>query len=348
MARHKIGTWLAYLLVPVVIMAGYERLTQTLYGRGALLDAFNYAQNQGGGGGLSLKILTGLAFSGGSIIILLPAAPLLWGRRALAAGVAAVVLFGLLLVAHKKMGLMPTLEAGHVNWLFVVQAALFVAGGAILFILAAADWPREKSADAALLFFWVAGTFVFACVACWQMSGRYLLPMLPAASILLVRRLEFRKLLHEGNQIGPLWGPLGGSLVVALMVAWADFRLAGSARAAAWQIQKQAGATSHAVWFEGHWGFQYYMEQQGAGAVDFWHMPFVATDAVVLPMGNTSVYDPHKEGLVPWCEYDFETTRWLTTMNQSCGAGFYSDYFGPLPFGFCRVPAERYVVLRMK
>jgi len=195
---------------------------------------------------------------------------------------------------------------------------------------------------------WVTGTFAFACVACWQMSSRYLLPMLPAAAILLVRRLEFRKLLHGGNRVGLLLGPLAFSLVIALMAAGADFQLANSVRAAAFHIQKEAGATSHAIWFEGHWGFQYYMEQQGAKAVDFWHMPFVTSDAIVMPMGNSRVYAPPKDGLEHWFEYENESSKWLTTMNQTCGAGFYSDDWGPLPYAFCRVPPERYVILRMK
>lgn len=348
MERRKIGAWLAYLLIPVVVMVFYEWLTHKLYGRGSLFDAYNYAQNQGGAD-LSVKLLVGLAFTGGSIIILLPAAPLLCGRRTLAAGCVGVVLFGLCLVMHKRMAQMATVEAGRVNWLFVIQAALFVTAAGVLFLLGAADFWRKKSAGAALLFFWVAGTYVFACVACWQMSGRYLLPMLPAAAILLVRRLELRKWLHERNQVGVLLGPLGISLAIALMAAWADFRLAESARIAAVRVEAKAGPASHAVWFEGHWGFQYYMEQLGAKPIDFWHIPFAShNDAVILPLGNSCVFDPPKEGLESWFEYDCETSKWLTTMNAACGAGFYSGDWGPLPFAFCRVPQDRYVVYRAK
>jgi hypothetical protein len=38
---------------------------------------------------------------------------------------------------------------------------------------------------------------------------------------------------------------------------------------------------------------------------------------------------------------------WLTTMNRTCGAGYYSAVWGPLPFAFGPVPAERYQILRM-
>jgi hypothetical protein len=45
-----------------------------------LFDGYKYAQDQGGGGDPMLKLLIGLAFSGGSIIVLLTAAPLLCDR----------------------------------------------------------------------------------------------------------------------------------------------------------------------------------------------------------------------------------------------------------------------------
>lgn len=346
--RRKFGSWLAYILFPVIVAVSYEWLTHKLYGRGSLLDGFGYAVNQGAGhGNLATKILTIFSFSGGSIIILLLSAPLLWNRRTLATGTAALFLFGLGLVMHKKMSHIHALEAGHVNWPFVVQFTLFVAAGTCLILLATADIFRNKTADALLLFLWVAGTIVFVLFACWQISGRYLLPMLPAASILLIRRLELRKSLHDQNQIGPLWAPLGVSLVIALMVAWADFKLANSVRTAAAHIQGEV-AVSPAVWFEGHWGFQYYMESQGARAVDFWHLRFAPNDVLVLPPENSYVFNPPSTQFVSWFNYDCETSGCLTTMCTSAGAGFYSDDWGPMPFAFCSVPAQQYAVFRTK
>lgn len=348
MERRKFGRWLACLLIPIAIMALYELLTHKLYGRGSLFDAFNYSQNQGGGGDMVSKILTVLSFSGGSVIVLLPAVALFWGRRGFIGACVVAILLGAYFVARKMAGHASTLDSGSVRWPLVIQAALFATAGLVLIILATVDLLEQRSSESVLLFFWTTGTFAFVCVACWQVSGRYLLPMLPAAAILLVRRLEFRKLLQVGNQIGPLWAPLGFSLVIALMATWADTALANSMRTAAFSIQQQAGATAHTVWFEGHWGFQYYMEQQGAKPVDFWHMPFAAGDAVVLPKGNSRVYTPPKDGLEPWFEYEATTMTWLTTMNQSCGAGFYSDDWGPLPYAFGKVPPEKYVILKMK
>jgi 4-amino-4-deoxy-L-arabinose transferase-like glycosyltransferase len=348
MERRKIGPWLAYLLIPVIILAGYEWLTHKLYGRGSLFDGLVYAENQHTGANLGLKTLVGLAFCGGLMIILLPSAPLLWGKRALAAGIAGLVLFGAFVVTIKHVEQVPTVENGRVNWPFVAQISLFVAAGASLAVLAVADVFRHRTPAATVLFLWIAGTYVFTCFDCWQISGRYLLPMLPAVSILLIRRLELRRSLHDGNRIGPLLGPLAISLAIALMAAWADFKLANSARIAATRIPREVGVATHAVWFEGHWGFQYYMEQQGARPVDFMNLRFASNDVIILPLENSCVFNLSQTNLETSYEHDFSSSKWLATMDRTSGAGFHSDVWGPLPFAFCQVPLEQYVIMRAK
>ena len=143
----------------------------------------------------------------------------------------------------------------------------WVAGAALL-LLAAQDWRERKTADSLLLLLWVAGTYVFACAVNWTVSGRTILPMLPAVSLLLIRRLELRNWLDGRNILGRLWGPLAISVALALLAAWADYRLADSARTVAANIRRQVGAAPGGLWFEGHWGFQYYMQQQGAKPLD--------------------------------------------------------------------------------
>lgn len=347
--RRKMGSWLVYMLVPLAVMVSFELLTRKLYGRGALLDGLNFVNSQwSGGDSLSQKIVTELSFTGGSIIILLLSAPLLWGRRALLAGIAALLVFALALIAQKKFGHAQIVEAGQFKWLFLLQFTLFVAAGVVLLLLAAADPLRRRTPDGMLLLLWIAGTLVYTLVAYWQISGRYVLPLLPAAAILLVRRLEIRKSLHVGNQLGPLWAPLGISLAIALMVTWSDFKLANSSRVAAAHLKQEAGACP-TVWFEGHWGFQYYMEEQGARAIDFWHFHPKTGDAVILPLGNSYVFNPPAPELVsPWFNYERDTSKYLSTMCSSTGAGFYADDWGPMPYAFGHVPPQQYAVFRAR
>ena len=139
------------------------------------------------------------------------------------------------------------------------QMALFTAGGMIILALAVADALRNRTPDSVLLLLWVAGVLVFVCAVNWTVSGRNMSAVGPAAVLLVVRRMEFR----PAGELRRLWWPLGISLAVAVMVGWTDCRLAGLARDVATQLKSHLAPAANGVAFEGHWGFQYYMEKWG-------------------------------------------------------------------------------------
>ncbi|MGD0349561.1 MAG: glycosyltransferase family 39 protein [Verrucomicrobiota bacterium] len=347
--RRPVSRWIACLALPVVVIILYQWMTRRLYGTGLMLNAVSYATHLRIAGGLGLKVLTGLAFSGGCMVILLLAAPLLWGRRELAAGVAAMLLIGLLVVAMKKVGVFPVMEAaGRIKWLFVTQFALFAVAGVSLVLLAVADLLAQKTPASVLLFLWVVGTFVFACAVNWTVSGRNILPMLPAVSLLLIRRLEARELFRGRDSVRRLLGPLAASLTIALFVTQADYRLADSARAAASFMSRKLGAGANTVGFEGHWGFQFYMEMFGAKALDKQNLRLVADEAIVIPLGHGYLFRLPEDSVVPWFTHKMQASEWVTTMNVSSGAGYYSDAWGPLPFVFGPVPPDVYFVCRVR
>jgi hypothetical protein len=344
--RRRIGRWLAWLCLPVFALVFYQWLTHRLYGRGLLLNAVAYATQLRVGGELPSKLLAGLAFAGGGLVILLTAAPLLWDRKKLAAGVFMAVMVGLLVSTMDKVGAFPVIDAGKVKWLFVIQISLWVTAGTSLAFLVAADWLRQKTPASALLGLWVAGTFVFACAVNWTVSGRNILPMLPAVSLLLIRRLEARDFFREWRSTRLLLGPLGVSLLIALLVARADYRLAESARTAASFMTQKLGVTPNAIWFEGHWGFQYYMEKLGAKALDRHDLHLSSNEVIVVPTRNSYLFPLPEDQVEPRSEHEFAASKWLAIM--SAGAGYYSDGWGPLPYVFCSAPAEQYVVFRVK
>ena len=347
--RRPVSRWIVCLDLPVVVIILYQWMTKRLYGTGLMLNAVSYATHLRIAGGLGLKVLTGLAFSGGCVVILLLAAPLLWGRRELAAGMAAMLLIGLLVVAMKKVGVFPVMEAaGRIKWLFVMQFALFAVAGVSLVLLAVADLLEQKTPASVLLFLWVVGTFVFACAVNWTVSGRNILPMLPAVSLLLIRRLEAQELFRGRDSIRRLLGPLAASLTIALFVTQADYRLADSARAAASFMSQKLGAGTNTVGFEGHWGFQFYMEMFGAKALDKQNLRLVADEAIVIPLGHGYLFRLPEDCVVPWFTHKMQASEWVTTMSVSSGAGYYSDAWGPLPYVFGPVPPDVYFVCRVR
>ena len=161
----------------------------------------------------------------------------------------------------------------------------------------------QVDADSALLALWVLGTFLFAAFVNWTVNARSMLPLIPAAAILLARRLDLDKsdLDKDEKQIATnrrssaistakLAVPLALSAMISLAIACGDTAFANSVRSAAswihWRTQNQPGQ----VLFEGHWGFQYYMQLLGARPVEYDKFNFQTGDIVVIPENTTHAF----------------------------------------------------------
>jgi hypothetical protein len=338
--ERRAGVWLIYLCIPVLILTGYQWLTRHLYGQGLVASAAIYAAQERVGGGLGTKFFEGLAFIGGCLLVPLAAAPLLLGRKGRWTALAGVAAVALLIVARKKIGGMVVLDAGGVKWLAVAQLAGFVIGGAIVLTLAALDLVRNKSPDSLFLFLWIAGTFVFVVGVNWTVSGRNILPMVPPVALVLIRRLEA---CPQGLRY--FWYPLGGSLMVALLATRADFQLADSARRAAMLVNQSLPAHAGPVYFEGHWGFQYYMEQSGAKPLVLQPLRLTHDQIIVLPLLYSSQSLSRAETLG---KVSVSASPWISLIDSSAGAGFYSDNWGPAPYIFGPTKAQEYAIVKVK
>ena len=204
----------------------------------------------------------------------------------------------------------------------------------------------------------------------WSITARTLLPMAPAVMILLLRRFtsqanhcgtgnEFQfgigdcdritaaqvdPVIHPGNG-RTLWWPLLPAALVSLLVTTADYKLANTARLASSYFQKRFQTEPGTLWFEGHWGFQYYMEQWRAKPVDQNERRIVSGDLVIIPVNNTNISLPATHGRAEQVNFP---QFLLATMSPETGAGFYSSRWGPLPWVFARIPPEPYLVFRVK
>lgn len=231
-----------------------------------------------------------------------------------------------------------------IRWGLMVQTALFVIAGIHVLALACSDTFRQRDAGSLLLMLWILGTFVFTSFLNWSTNARTVLPMVPAAGILVGRRLE-RMSDSAGNCSSLLMSvPLIASACLALAVSWADFSLASCQRSAATEVMRALRDCTRPVWFQGHWGFQYYMEAHNCRPVDLRNSRIEQGDVVVVPSNNANVAELAKD----WFHL-VERTRcrpfsWLGTVQKNLGAGFYSDRWGPLPFAVGRVQPEEYRV----
>jgi 4-amino-4-deoxy-L-arabinose transferase-like glycosyltransferase len=345
--KRRFDRRLAFLLVPLLALFSWQPATQALYGHGLLTEAAGYAAYAKNFLGFSEMAagLTALTFTGGCLATAFFFAPLLWRARtqaafALGAIFTAAILLPAMTAKHDQL-------QGAARALVEFQVAFWAGGGICLLALALADVWDRRDERAWLLALWVLGTFLFAAFFNWTVNARSILPMAPAVGILIARRLE-KKFPANGRTAWPRGVTVcivfGGAL--ALLVAQSDFLLAVAVRRSAQQVCARFGQGRNSLFFQGHWGFQYYMEAQGASALDVKHSRLQAGDCLAVPANNTSLFTVNSKALTlrEVADVTVPGPRWLTTWSAPAGAGFYASAQGPLPFAFGPVSAENVAV----
>lgn len=350
LSARKRWVRLVWLIVPVVIIGLFELYTQWLYGVGQIRGILGivkqyhelYTINVG------RKFLTGLTFLGAGAAPVLFIAPWLWRRRgriALCAGGVGVAALTFILAQSGWQAGEPRITY---SWWFWPQYGLWLLAGIHIIVLTVAEIWTQRDRDSVLLGLWLGGTLFYCIVVYHLVNIRVILPALPVVMLVCARRL--RRLHAESKVRAPAlpkdaWFVLAASLVLCLCVAWSDIKLANSAQTAAERIapEKRVGRT----WFQGHWGFQYYMERRSAKPIDSRHLNLGLRlgDAVVTPENSSNRIFTWRPNVATVDEsFEVPVCNWLTTMRAECGAGIYADLWGPLPFVFGPVPAEKYEV----
>ena len=336
------------LLLPVAAAAAYHLATQAIYGRGLVLDAFFYSKGARSLLGSATTPITGLAFTGGCIgaalLVALVACrrwvAVAWIGLAVAVTTSTAVL-GIPGVHGAERGGAPPRE-------LAIHFGLFATMGFGVLGLAVSDLRRRRDADSLLLALWVGGTFLFAAVLNWSTNGRSILPMVPAVALLVARSLEsVRAAATTATRARQPDRLRIAILVFAGGLAWwiasSDVQHANGARRAAHLIQERAQGATGRLLFEGHWGFQYYLEELGGIAFDR-KAPLHPGDLLVLPENNTNV-DTEPQ---PWMRLrdvvEVPAGAGVALNRIDRGAGFYADAYGPSPYVFGPVPPDRYRV----
>ncbi|MGA9043013.1 MAG: glycosyltransferase family 39 protein [Terriglobales bacterium] len=345
---RRFGIWIFFLLIPIFVLAGYQIWTHSLYGRGLLSDAAAYASVRRDDAKLTLltKAIVGLSFLGGCALTGLTFVPFLWSRRQILIGAALSILAGLTI---GKGAIHLHASASPEPWVLkIVQLIIFIAGGISILGLAFSDLWKRRDAESLLLASWVLGTLFFAAFLNWTINARSVLPLIPAVGILLARRLDSKTFPVLIKFPRLLIVPLVISGALSLAAASADTELANSARNAADFIHSQSPGGFANTFFEGHWGFQYYMQVYGAQPVDVRTFRFTPGVVIVIPENNTNIFGvpagiPALQQVV-----EIKTNPWISTMQPKVGAGFYASVWGPLTFAFGEVPPELYHLVTLQ
>ena len=337
--KRTIGLWVAALFVPVAFVGGYEWHSRVLYGHGLFFDAAGYA-TEFGRSNLLIYALIGLAFTGGCILTPICYSHLIYNRWTIGAGLVAGTVLAFLLVKAPPLRLTREISSDNLS-LAATQLAAFAIVGVGALSLCAIDLWQKRDANSVVLFLWVVGTFVFAAFLNWTTNARSVLPMVPAVSFLLMRRIDSRFGPASRHFEPRLFWLLLPAAAAAFFVTHADAWLANSARSAAYLLHEKTKKDFAKVWFEGHWGFQYYMELLGATPLDMKSSMLYTGEQLVVPSNSPNVASFSKDVSL---QTVLQTTprTFVTTMDRAVGAGFYASAWGPLPFAFGQPRPERY------
>ena len=336
--KRRPGRWALVLLIPICAICAYQLATHAIYGRGLFGAAAHYASLSKAHYGFS-KIsagIIGLTFTGGCVAIALLFAPLMWRPRLavfIGAGICAGIVF---LLAGTVLQNYPHIQSSS-RVLIEIQVVFWALGGLSVLALASTEVWRRPDASSWLLALWVWGTFVFAALVNWTVNGRSILPMAPAVAILIARRLDEK----VPGRLKGMALCLALAAGFSLLVVAADASFAN----AVWNVADQVSAKYRQApgnhWFQGHWGFQYYLEEFGWSAEDFKSSAVKPGDIIAVPSDNTNVLPPKSSEAMVLETFSVNRMSWLATMDGKIGAGFYSSVWGPLPFAFGRVPPQR-------
>jgi Dolichyl-phosphate-mannose-protein mannosyltransferase len=349
--RRRVGKHLLYLLIPIATLFVYQTWTAHLYGYGLLGGAaeFSASQRAATQGSAIAMAIVGLSFTGGCSLLGWTFAAFVWSRAQIVIGMV-VCGFATLAVIMGWINMGLQLGGGFSQRLLPltgIQLFLCVGGGLSLLTLAFTDLWRNRDADSLFIGLWIVGTFIFAAFVNYTVNARSVLPMIPAGGILLARRLD-ELLLVQGRRLDTyVVMILMASGGFSLWIAAGDSSLANSGRTAAIQAMEKTRGKDSTVWFEGHWGFQYYMESLGARPLDFGNPQISPGDLVVVPENNIQLRDIPGQYVASRDIIAIPQNVGAATISHELGAGFYSSYWGPLPYALGPVQHERYLIVQL-
>jgi hypothetical protein len=139
---------------------------------------------------------------------------------------------------------------------------------------------------------------------------------------------------------------LGVSVLAGMLVAQGDQALAQTARDAARTIARAQLKAGKKLWYTGAWGFQYYMDLEGARKVDWLYSVAGPGDEFMEAYSNNVGRLLLSPPIMVRVEnYRLAVPALASTLSEEAGAGFYSNLFGPAPYVFGPSPDEGYFIL---
>lgn len=247
------------------------------------------------------------------------------------------------------IGLMIALAAPALQladeWAFLLLRPYFIVSGMGLLLGVAVALGRRVIDGTArhaelLLAYWLCALGTFTVLFAPFMAVRHVLLALPPLLLLVPVKPGFfaRRALT--------WAAVGLSVLLSGTLASADAWYAGIYRRAALEIADEFRASDErgALWFSGHWGWQWYAGQAGMKPLSLNDRPLLG-DLVVAPI-NVDSATGNLQGLElePVREKVIDREEWV---QKYAGPGLYASSIDRLPWTVKTTPIETFSIMRV-
>lgn len=225
------------------------------------------------------------------------------------------------------------------SWPSALLYTILVAGTAVFIY----GLIKRREETGGFVFIWfVLASMLIISVEPW-VSGRYILGLLPPSLIIFAQLADktegrLRLLLPRAA--------LGFTLALGLGLAAADQIWARAALKIPAYL-KQNGVDKG--FFVGHYGFQYYMEKEGFTALEVAEP--LKGPAYLIAAKMPDPQKPCRETIARMDLLEHRAIRSgfpLRVVSPSDHAGFYSSFWGIMPFAVSRAPVEEFALFRVK
>ncbi len=202
----------------------------------------------------------------------------------------------------------------------------------------------KKEPDTIFLFVWLSMVLLVNFITEPWVAARYLILCIPPAVILFLRIIKSIK--------KPLTNHLIILTVIVTLVSghllcYADYIWAAAYREFAGYVRQEGYNKGY---FTGHFGLQYYLEKAGMKAFET-HREDIEEGSYFI---TATLPDPQKPNdkllrKLRIIEHKSYESRFpVRIMNPAGRAGFYSSFWGILPFGISKKPLEDFYIFRIQ
>ncbi len=344
--------YVAVLLIPALLFAGWNIFTLERYGAMHFLKHFHFQNDTTGGmDNITIRTLSNIIYISSCFVLLFLI--MLWEKRSVS-----VVLWSAFFTFLLAFSIQRLAHYAPVNLGLIFIIALGASSFFIIMIKDLAEqWKSGFPRDFVFLVLW------FVSILWMHKSGshsaaKYMIVALPPVIIIALRSVGQ---LTDRKQIA---AAVAFTALLGVVTASADFRLASVYKEMANDAVEQTARFNCPKYFTGHWGFQYYMEKQSASAYS--QMTIIPAPAI---FSCVSLSYPQK--IHPETEADmtmiFQKKYYdnfpFRTLSKVPGfqANFYTHFydipgedpahviFGVLPFSFSRAPLlETLTIYKLK